>query len=444
MVEHERGITKLLIVDQSLRDLNGHHFEYDISVAAAAIGMGISALIAAHEGCDPSLRAAGATITPYFHRAWDDVHQGRFVRAVRQVLTPLPGPIRAAVIWTGSRVKVALGGAGTSEASSRRSLPSFGTELAALIDAEDLAVTDHVLVHTLSLAELHALTAALEPRGKLPTIHIVLRRDADEPAIRNGPWGGIRLVFDRVRTSEALRRHLRFYADTSQLCRQYEALSGGVPVAQLPIPHGLPVEERKSEISTLNRPMTATYLGNARTEKGFHYLPDAIDALRASHLETGRLRFVIQANANLSLEDDVIARSRRRLQRYPAEQVELIDRPLHVADFQRRLLDADLILLPYQAERYRKRSSGILVQALVGGIPVVVPGGTWLSECAPAGASVAFDDPKDLAKAIAAAVERWPDLRHAARRAAPAWREMHSGETLVRCLLDCGSKVGAD
>ncbi len=56
MVEHEQGITKLLIVDQSLRDLNGHHFEYDVSVAAAASQRGISAVIAAHKSCDRFLR----------------------------------------------------------------------------------------------------------------------------------------------------------------------------------------------------------------------------------------------------------------------------------------------------------------------------------------------------------------------------------------------------
>ena len=441
MVEHEQGITKLLIVDQSLRDLNGHHFEYDVSVAAAASQLGISAVIAAHKSCDRFLEGTGSEIKPYFHRAWDDVHRGGLVRIVRRVLAPLPGPIRSSVFWASSRLRKTLG-RGRRDLSSSGELPSFGNELAALIDTEGLAATDHVLVHTLSMAELFAMITALEMRDKLPIVHVVLRRDADEPAVVNGPWGGIQSAFTRVRTSAMLRQSLRFYADTSQLCSQYEALSGGVPVALMPIPHGLSGAASASPTAEHHRPVTATYLGNARTEKGFHYLPKAVDALRSSHIEAGRLRFVIQANANLSLEDDIVARGRRRLRRYASEQVELIDSALDVPGFQERLFEADIILLPYQAEHYRKRSSGILVQALVAGRPVVVPRGTWLSDCAPPESSVAFDDPEDLANAIATAVERLPDLRQAALRMAPAWRERHSAEMLVKRLLDQAPAAG--
>jgi glycosyltransferase involved in cell wall biosynthesis len=438
MVEHERDTTKLLIVDQSLRDLNGHHYEYDVSVSAAAADMGISALIAAHESWDSALGAAGVDITPYFRRSWDDVHQSGLVRIVRRVLTPLPAPVRSSVIWAGSRLRKTLGAERRLSNSSPSELPSFGNELATLIDTEGLTASDHVLVHTLSMAELFAMITVLEMRDKLPIVHVVLRRDADEPAVANGPWGGIKSAFTRVRTSATLRQSLRFYSDTSQLCSQYEALSGGVPVALLPIPHGLSGAISARPTAKRHRPVTATYLGNARTEKGFHYLPKAVDALHSSHIEAGRLRFVIQANANLSLEDDIIARGRRRLRRYASEQVELIDSALDVPGFQERLFEADIILLPYQAEHYRKRSSGILVQALVAGCPVVVPSGTWLSDCAPPESTVTFDDPEHLANAIAIAVERLPELRQAALRMAPAWRERHSAEMLVERLLDLG------
>ena len=37
------------------------------------------------------------------------------------------------------------------------------------------------------------------------------------------------------------------------------------------------------------------------------------------------------------------------------------------------------MLLPYEADNYYARSSGILVECLAAGIPVVVPSATWLS-----------------------------------------------------------------
>jgi hypothetical protein len=50
---------KLIIVDQSLRDHDGHYCEYDQSVARAAQAMGMEAIVAAHRECP-------ATLVPLF------------------------------------------------------------------------------------------------------------------------------------------------------------------------------------------------------------------------------------------------------------------------------------------------------------------------------------------------------------------------------------------
>lgn len=424
---------KLVIADQSLRDRNGHHFEYVLSAAEAAQAMGMLPITAVHRKCDPGLASLLPSVRRHFSRSWNEVHHKAADRVIRSLLSPLPAEVRALAITVGSAAKKMV------RVPSRReefpqALPSFGAELADLVAEERLAPSDHVLIHTLSVAELHSLIEAFPLCPSLPAFHIILRRDAEEPAVQDDAWGGIRTAFSKIRANPRLKAHLKFYSDTEQLCRQYAALSPDVSIRLLPIPHGLAnglaAPQRAAE-----RAVCATYLGNARTEKGFHYLPDAIDALRASHIETGRLRFVVQANANLSLEDAIITAARRRLARHGADKVTLLRQALTVSEFQRCLIQSDLILLPYQPECYRRRSSGILVQALVCGLPVVVPRRTWLAEVAPPEASVPFDGPEDLASAVAVAVERIDELQRAARHVAPGWRRVHNAQALVQALL---------
>jgi glycosyltransferase involved in cell wall biosynthesis len=427
---------KFVIVDQSLRDLNGHHFEYDLALAGAAKRMGLSICILSNK--DWSVRAtAGLADFPvrrYFRDAWNEVHQSQFDRLSRHALGMLPPALRPSLIAAGSRAR-RMARALRPGAAPTPILPTFGRELTGFFDANGLSAADHVLLHTVSVPELHALIAALGCRDEMPTLHVILRRDASELSVQVSPWGGITRVFEKVRSSAVLRRQFRFYSDTRQLAHQYTAIGGGLAVQTLPIPHNLDATIAAPTISE-GRPACVTYLGNARTEKGFHFLPDAVASLHAKYLKTGRLRFVLQANSHLSLEEGVIAAARRKLSIYGSDQVRLINRVLSQTDFQELLLQSDLVLLPYEAACYRRRSSGVLVQALVSGVPVIVPEATWLSDAAPTGTAVTFSSPHTLSAAIATAVDRLPELQAAARLAAPQWRATHNSEALVRALLE--------
>jgi len=432
---HTSRPAKLVIVDQTLRDYNGHHCDLDHAVAQAAQAIGMRPIVAAHRGCDTQVAALFPELRRHFTCSWIEAQLGRRNRIIAQVLAFLPPRARSLALVAGSTAKkLARRG---PQPKVKPHLPSFGEELADLVVGEHLEAGDHMLIHSLSVAELHALIDALSRAAGLPTFHIVLRRDADEPAVKDDAWGGIRGAFSSLHRNERLRARLRFYSDTHQLCRQYEAISAGLAVGLLPIPHGLP-DQAASTAQRARGPVCVTYLGNARTEKGFHYLPDAVDRLRASHIETGRLRFILQANANIGLEEAIITAARRRLARYPVHQVELLQRSLTIPEFRRYLLQSDVVLLPYQPEPYRRRSSGILVQALVCGRPVIVPRKTWLADEAPPAAAIVYDGPDDLPRAIAEASDRVEELQTAAREAAPEWRDVHNADKLLRTLIISG------
>jgi glycosyltransferase involved in cell wall biosynthesis len=432
---------KLVIVDQSLRDHDGHHCEYAQSIAHAALAMGLLPIVAANRSCDGQVAALFPHLRRHFSSSWNEIHLSRRDRAMRRVLAHLPPYPRSVLISTGSALK-RIADLPQQKRSQSQTLPMFGREIAELIIAEGLSRRDHILVHTLSIAELHAMIDATTHLSDPPTLHILLRRDADEPSVKEDAWGGIGGAFASLNDLAPLKERLRFYSDTKQLCQQYEAISPGITVHLLPIPHGLP-EQVLSFRDHARVPVCFTYLGNARTEKGFHHLPDAVDQLHSSHLKTGRICFVIQANSNMSLEDLIITEARRRLARYPRNHVELLLHSLAIPEFQRRLGRADVILLPYLAERYRRRSSGILIQALVCGKPVVVPRNSWLADETPSAAAVVFDGPNDLSRAIADATDRVANLQSSAHQAASAWRSCHNPERLLRVLLNSTTLQGA-
>lgn len=296
-----------------------------------------------------------------------------------------------------------------------------------------MAADDHVFIHSFFNAELHALAAALSTASVLPHFHIVLRRDAEEPKVASDPWGGIQAALAKLMGNEKLAGRLHLYSDTRQLASQYNALIGEERVRVLPIPHCL--EELAPRPHEEGAPLRLTYLGNARSEKGFDLLPDLVKALKPDFLSTGRVQILAQSNIPVSLEEAAVARAAAELARYPRTQVQLIDRELSLPEFQELIFSADIVLLPYRGDLYRRRSSGILVQALAAGKPVVVPEDSWLSEEAPQGSAVTFGVKRSFSEAVRSAIETYPQLAEAARAATDRVRQEHNADRLVQMLI---------
>ena len=310
----------------------------------------------------------------------------------------------------------------------------LGDEVLALVRAERFGADDHVLVHTFSVPELDSLIEIARAHEGLPLIHIVLRRDAEEASVAEGPNGGIRGSFARIAASRFAAATLRLYADTDALAQQYGALARGLPVGVMPIPHCLPPDV-PADTARPDGPLRIVYLGDARGEKGFHLLPGVVEVLAGGYLETGRARFVLQANISVAGDDGSLAAARQTLGGYAKEQVELLTEQLDMPAFHALVRSADIVLLPYDRQAYLRRSSGILIQALAAGRVVVVPAGTWMADQVDEAASALFGGAQDLAAAVAAALDRWPALSSAAQRRAASFRIQHDPSRFVAELL---------
>ncbi len=116
----------------------------------------------------------------------------------------------------------------------------------------------------------------------------------------------------------------------------------------------------------------------------------------------------------------------------------VIERTLGEADYHALLLSADVVLVPYERPHYVSRTSGVFVEAIANGKPVVVTGRTWMSrQLGDSGAGIVFDDsdPKNLADAIAEAARRLPELREKTEKFRAEYGRFHNPGAFLRALM---------
>lgn len=166
---------------------------------------------------------------------------------------------------------------------------------------------------------------------------------------------------------------VRFYTDTEQLTEQYNRL-GVFRFQTLPIPVDPQYRQRESD----GGPANVVYVGDARTEKGYQFVPAIVDDLWP-RVQRGEICFTLQSNFNSPQGEPsaVVAKAQLQQKRHPA--VRLLDRPLTSDEYRDTVLSGDAALVLYDRDNYFARSSGIFTEAMFAGIPVVTPSGSWMA-----------------------------------------------------------------
>jgi len=263
-----------------------------------------------------------------------------------------------------------------------RCIQSFAADSRRLLEDLELTEEDVIYLPTVSAIELMGLARLLEgsPGARRPAWHLMFRRDiyrgrpGDYPA-QEGRINDLRQVFENC--AAKLRRagaRVSFYTDTDELTEQYNRL-GAFRFRTAPIPHTHAVRAGKPRAG----PLRVIYVGDARGEKGYHHIPGIIRSLWAEYVETGKATFHLQSNYNIPQGEPEAVVARSALEALPKDKVELFKRPMTSAEYRDFLLSGDINLLLYDATNYYARSSGILVESLSAGVPVIVPAGSWLA-----------------------------------------------------------------
>lgn len=260
---------------------------------------------------------------------------------------------------------------------------AFGADTEQLFREVGLEAGDAVFIPTLNDAELRGLLHYFQenPRSRHATWHLLFRRDIYKGYDPEYP-GQDRGVQPLRNTFQQFRQRLAgqqvfFYTDTDELSAQYNRL-GVFDFRTLPVPVGSEYQVVQPQPRAEGR-LQITYLGDARTEKGYHYLPRLAQDLASGYLKTGRVTMRLQSNFNIPWGEPRPAVARALLQHFPPEQVELLLQPLERQQYRDLACLSDLLLIPYDPYNYSARSSGVFAEAMTAGVPVVVPGGTWMA-----------------------------------------------------------------
>ncbi|MGO9741507.1 MAG: glycosyltransferase [Roseiarcus sp.] len=245
----------------------------------------------------------------------------------------------------------------------------------------------------------------------------------------------------------ALARHFHFFAESKGLQAYFEDVSGFAfellfnPIENADARLRQIGVERADEAKT---EFTITYLGEARSEKGFQYLPVIVDYVLTQCRAAKPVRFRIQAGASRKneTEDIVAAREALELMSQKHERVELLGF-LDDAAYAEALHSADAIVMPYVPTEYVMRGSGVATEAAAAGKPFVVSRGVDIQATFEPGGVVAPDTQNEVgfAEAVCRLVENYGEHRQRAERFRDARPDLFGDEVNMVSRLIQGAPM---
>lgn len=369
-------MTKFILIDHSLHSVGGHHFEYALQVLRAAERAGFEIWLGANRRLRESEKLPAH---------WK-------VRPVYQYTTYTRHRHTAGIATDesahGGWLAQLIGGWWNDRRRSQRAV-AFARDTATLVGEIALERGDQVFIPTLSELDLLGLAQYLahDPRTRRVDWHLqfhfpIYHGCQPDYLSQDEAIAGLRRLFNQSLLLAADHR-LYFYATTEQLAIQYDRLSVA-PFHTLPYPASPSLQRSREQSPAASGPLRIAYLGDARHEKGYQKLPAIIDRLWREYVETDRARFVVQSNFQFALpargDDLEVIESAAALRRLPQNKLTILDEPASSEDFSRRILETDIGLLLYDRGPYFSRCSGLFVEMIAAGIPVLVSAGCWMAD----------------------------------------------------------------
>jgi glycosyltransferase involved in cell wall biosynthesis len=401
---------RLYLFDPNLKSGGGHYLGYASRVAEAAQAFGIPTVTVGNAKMDP--RLAGIKVLPALELDyWQEMCPARTEDPHEHL-------------------------SGSAE--------RFAESMKRIQCDEGLQDDDILFFPYINLAEVMGLSRWRRHAGIVPRTVLLFRRDLDEQGLDAGIGARSGACLLRQALADLFAcpgsECIRLFTDSDNLTEEHaQALRRRFQTAPIPVDPVLFGKRNNPLTETANDTATVVYLGDARTEKGYLQLPAIARALHAG-LSAGRVRMILQSNFNVAGGEPGIAAARNFLAMLP--NVTILRNPISEAQYNEYLAAADLIVLPYQAERYVSRTSGILAEAICAGVPAIVPPGTWLAEQVRRhGAGIVYDalDPEGPARAVIEALGSLDALRARAEDRRAGYANFHRPSRLVEFI--CGAHV---
>ena len=393
----------LFIIDQSLKEVGGHHYDYTCLLARAAVDAGLNPIVGVNSNITPACRTQLSELADV-RNTFRETTYSRLSRlaglqeltksSTRKSLLPQrPEPGRNAVYnFLGKQVR--------SRRVKKRSrlIRRFAEDCERLFSEFSIGEEDHILFTTISELEFMGLAAWLgaNPRTLQAVWHAQFHFSIyqGKPDESRSQISDLRAIGDCFQ--HALARvpyhDIRAYTTSEQLTRQYNEMQL-LQFDDLPYPIRPELVSPESiDRNLLNfepkeenyGPLRVTIAGGVRREKGQKdRLNQVIADVWESHVLTGKVQFNVQTNRPKTFNSQqVLGGQQSRMVEPKAFQrmVTAHPHPLPESEYLDLIVNSDIGLFCYDNKRYYSRRAGILCEFLAAGKPVIVPAGCWLSE----------------------------------------------------------------
>jgi glycosyltransferase involved in cell wall biosynthesis len=392
---------QLVVVDPSLKDFVGHHYEYDRAICAGAQATGLVPVVLGH------------------------------VDAIREIAEQVP--LKRAFsrdIW-----KPYPGEEGLSrEAGALLANKAFLQELKTGIDLASPPRGSIIFGHMITWRHMLAWARyARDTAGRRDYEIVLLLRYQPEFYTDVGSQKAFRIL-----ENAAKRAKIRIVTDSERLSAEIGRLTtlqvGVVPIPHIPeLPATVEREATQQSDGMAPAPFRIVSLGGARDEKGILELIQAVRIIEAAGA-ADRFHFELQVNdpaPDIAGALDLFALENR-------SNVTLLREALGSKAYYELLHRADLVALPYWRSVYEARTSGVFLEAIAAAKPVVCTADTWMSdELARAGSGllVKTADASDLARQLLKAEASRGALKAKAEADLDRIRASFNSATAIRSVL---------
>lgn len=181
-----------------------------------------------------------------------------------------------------------------------------------------------------------------------------------------------------------------------------------------------------------NKKVVFSYLGAARTEKGFSKIAESVmlflERFCGDHVE-----FIIQISPQIMGYSPDVKESVAQLRRVEDSRLLLIDTVQTPQSYEATLSSSDVLLLCYDQSRYRVRSSGIVMEGLANAKVMIVTDDTFMSYIA-GDAGVAVTDVESIVQSIRLVLDNFFDYQERAANRAELYLTEISTQSFSRLL----------
>jgi len=198
-------------------------------------------------------------------------------------------------------------------------------------------------------------------------------------------------------------------------------------VRTVPYPHTKPIETQTGSDKKFK---CLLYAGAARVDKGFLRVVDFVDYLA----ETGEIiPIVIQITQDHGKKhSQAVADAIKRLENSVYKYIELVQQTPSTEDYF-GFYDGSICIQLYNSEEFADRISGVTLDALSQGAPIVTTSGTWISKNVvpfSAGLEIAANDNSALLKAIKVIIENYSTFSESASNRGMVLQKVNDAKNL--------------